>query len=322
MHDKRRPIRPGGARAAQVDLSATVPGFCIFGRAALRSCRRAGRVTLTEPLRAVSKDTSPHGYFSLHGPAVTPAAGHDGPIHTPVQAGSLQLDLALRMLDRAGHSFPESAAAGSPAWLQSLIDGLCTLSSRDPLTGLPNRRQFEAALEQEIDRVARSGEPAMLLMLDIDHFKHINDTHGHAVGDLVIQAVGAALEDSVRPMDSVARIGGEEFAAVLPSCPAAFGHTVAERVRRNIEALRIAIAPGQIVTVTTSVGGAFAPQWVRSSGPLWLERADQQLYRAKSEGRNRTCLESPPISEVSAEERGMLFGAAPPLLPQDNESAP
>ncbi len=270
----------------------------------------------------MSEDTSPQGLFSLHDAAAEHSAGHDELVRTPVQAASLQLDLALRMLERAGHSFPESAPAGSPTWLQSLIDGLCTLSSRDPLTGLPNRRQFEAALEQEIDRVARSGEPAMLLMLDIDHFKRINDTHGHAAGDLVIQAVGAALQDSVRPMDSVARIGGEEFAAVLPSCPAAFGHTVAERVRRNIEALRIEIAPGQAIAITTSVGGAFAPQWVRSSGPLWLERADQQLYRAKSEGRNRTCLETPPLSEVSAEERGMLFGPATPLLPEDNESAP
>ena len=270
----------------------------------------------------MSEDTSPYGPSSQPGAAAHSATGPDVGVRTSVQAAALQLDLALRMLERAGHLFPEPVVIGSPTWMQSLIDGLCTLSSRDPLTGLPNRRQFEAALEQEIDRVARSGEPAMLLMLDIDHFKHINDTHGHAVGDLVIQAVGAALEDSVRPMDSVARIGGEEFAAVLPSCPPAFGHTVAERVRRSIEALRIAIAPGQIVTVTTSVGGAFAPQWVRSSAPLWLERADQQLYRAKSEGRNRTCLETPPISEVSAEERDLLFGNAAPFLPDDNESAP
>ncbi|MEY8876582.1 MAG: GGDEF domain-containing protein, partial [Leptothrix sp. (in: b-proteobacteria)] len=142
----------------------------------------------------------------------------------------LQLAMALHLLERAGHAFPLHAEPGSSAWLQSLVDGLCTLSSSDPLTGLANRRQFEAAIEQQIDRVARSGEPAMLLLLDIDHFKRINDGHGHAVGDLVIQAVGRALQDSVRPMDSVARIGGEEFAAVLPSCPSAFGLAVAERV--------------------------------------------------------------------------------------------
>jgi diguanylate cyclase (GGDEF)-like protein len=211
---------------------------------------------------------------------------------TPVEAGALDLGEALRLLDSAGHRFPAQARVGSTAWMQSLIEGLSTLSSRDPLTGLPNRRPFEAALEQEIDRVARSGEPAMLLMLDIDHFKRINDNHGHAVGDRVIQAVGQALQDSVRPMDSVARIGGEEFAAVLPSCPPAFGHAVAERVRRTIEALSIAIGPSQQVSVTISIGGAFAPQWVRSSARLWLERADLQLYRAKAEGRNRVVAEA------------------------------
>ncbi|MEY8877714.1 MAG: GGDEF domain-containing protein, partial [Leptothrix sp. (in: b-proteobacteria)] len=141
-------------------------------------------------------------------------------------------------------------------------------------------------------------------------------------GDLVIQAVGRALQDSVRPMDSVARIGGEEFAAVLPSCPSAFGLAVAERVRRSIEALRVPIGHGQPdVRVTISIGGAFAPQWVRSSGLLWMERADLQLYRAKSEGRNRTCVETPTASEVSAEERGMLFGPSA-FMPDPTDIAP
>ncbi len=194
--------------------------------------------------------------------------------------------------------------------MQGLIDALCDLSSRDALTGLPNRRSFEAALGREIDRVARSGEPALLLLLDIDHFKRVNDTHGHSVGDLVIQAVADALRDSVRPMDLPARVGGEEFAIVLPNCPPAFGETVAERVRLRIESKIIPIGPSQTLGVTVSIGGAYAPQWVRSTSGIWVERADLQLYRAKAEGRNRTCLEPTPVSLVSAEEKGMLFGTS------------
>jgi diguanylate cyclase (GGDEF)-like protein len=150
----------------------------------------------------------------------------------------------------------------------------------------------------------------LLLLLDIDHFKRVNDTYGHACGDLVIQAVADALRETVRPMDLPARIGGEEFAVILPNCSPAFGQTVADRLRMRIEARPIKVGPSQTLGVTVSVGGAYAPQWVRSTASLWMERADLQLYRAKAEGRNRTCLEPTPVSEVSAEEKGLLFGTS------------
>ncbi len=222
-------------------------------------------------------------------------------------ASALQLDVALQLLRQSGHVLPEGTP-GSEAWLQSLIDSLVDMSSRDALTGLANRRSFELALAREIDRVARAGEPALLLALDIDHFKQVNDTHGHASGDLVLKAVAKALLDCVRPMDLVARVGGEEFAIVMPNCPATFGEAVAERVRRRVEAMPVAIGLSQQIQVSVSIGGAFAPQWVRSSPALWIERADIQLYRAKAQGRNRVCLEPSAVSVVSAEEKALLFG--------------
>jgi diguanylate cyclase len=219
----------------------------------------------------------------------------------------LKLDAALSLLRQSGQEAP-AGVAGSEVWLQGLIDALCELSSRDALTGLANRRHFEMVLAREIDRVARAGEPALLLVLDIDHFKRVNDSHGHAAGDLVLKAVSEALLECVRPMDTVARIGGEEFAIVLPNCPPAFGPTVAERVRTRVERRPVTIGLSQQISVTVSLGGAFAPQWVRSSVRLWLERSDLQLYNAKTSGRNRAVFEPAAVSLVSAEEKGLLFG--------------
>ena len=225
-------------------------------------------------------------------------------------SNALSLDGALQLLGQSGHRLPDIQVVGKAAWLQAVIDGLCELSSRDPLTGLANRRHFELTLASEVDRVARAGEPALVLMIDVDHFKKVNDAHGHPAGDGVLRAIAHALHECIRPMDTVARFGGEEFAMILPNCAPSFAQAVAERIRLRVQAMTITISPGVEVRVTVSIGGAFAPQWVRSSALLWVERADQQLYRAKSLGRNRACLEQPAVSLVSAEEKGLLFGTS------------
>ncbi len=220
----------------------------------------------------------------------------------------MRLDDARALLDRDVSLAPTGRAETALEYLQRVIDGLCELSLKDPLTGLANRRHFRAVLDRTIDMVARSGEPALLLMVDIDHFKHVNDTHGHPAGDLVLLAVAQTLAKCVRPMDTVARYGGEEFAVVLPNCHTFFGVTVAERIRQSIQNMAVPIASGQTINVTVSIGGAYAPEWVRSTEALWTERADVQLYRAKHEGRNRVILDTQQEIFVSAEEKNMLFG--------------
>lgn len=225
----------------------------------------------------------------------------------------LRLDTALRLIAQTGH--PPSAADLAPLdYVQGVIDALCELSSHDVLTGLANRRSFAEVMDRELDRVARSGDVALLLMVDIDHFKRVNDTHGHVAGDEVLRQVALRLMDCIRPMDTVARFGGEEFAVVLPNCSYTYGEIVAERIRVAMATRPFALPNGVSLDLTVSVGGAYAPQWIRSEAAIWTERADRQLYRAKREGRNRVCMEETIDTVVSIEEKELLFGVLPPDL--------
>jgi len=233
----------------------------------------------------------------------------DIPVPAAVEVEHLRLADARALLEHGGASpLPDLLGSSPTAYLQGLIDGLCELSLRDPLTGLFNRRHFVSVLQREIDVAARTGEPALLLMIDIDHFKRINDTHGHLVGDLVLQAVAKCLAHCIRPMDTLARYGGEEFAIVIPNCVPKVGQAVAERVLRAVEAMEIPVGLGAPMRATISVGGAYAPEWVRSTTALWIDRADNQLYRAKHEGRNRVSIGHQQVISVSPEEKTMLFG--------------
>jgi diguanylate cyclase (GGDEF)-like protein len=167
---------------------------------------------------------------------------------------------------------------------------LYQLATSDPLTGLYNRRQFQELVGKEILRATRHVRPLTLALVDIDHFKAINDRHGHVAGDGVIRQLARILKDNARAEQLIARIGGEEFAIVYAEQPLADAVAAAERLRALVEAQPFDIGDERLV-VTVSIGLA---QW-RAGGLSELMRAaDTQLYRAKREGRNRVCTEALP----------------------------
>lgn len=236
----------------------------------------------------------------------------------------LRTDQARMLLDQSGLGDRVQRGSGHSA-LQAMIDGLCDLTQLDALTGLANRSHFNAVLHREIDRVARSGQLALLLRLEIDDFRALREGRGAQATDLVIKSVARKLLDGVRPMDTVARSGVDGFAILLPDCEIHFGRLVAERLRAAVEASVVSLPSGAELRATLSVGGAFAPQWIRSSASLWMERADQQLYRARTDGCNRVRLEEQLLGPVSAEEKDLLFGsmdAVPADLRVDAPAAP
>ena len=229
-------------------------------------------------------------------------------LHGP-DFGDLRLTDAKNLLRQSGHPVAECAGVPDAEYLQSIIDGLCELSSRDPLTGLANLRQFRAVLEQELDRVARTGTPMSLLMIDGDHFKSVNDTYGHPAGDLVLQSIASCLRENMRPMDTPARYGGEEFAIILPNCLPTHARRVAERIRRQIAETRVVLADKQFVQVTVSVGGACVAPCQQSDPATLVANADRQLYLAKRGGRNRVSIDDMNETGVSGMERAALFTA-------------
>lgn len=174
--------------------------------------------------------------------------------------------------------------------LQEAMEKLQQLAVTDGLTGLYNHRFFQEKLDQEVARAERFGHPVSLCVIDVDHFKHYNDAHGHPRGDEVLKRVAFLLVENVREVDTVARYGGEEFVIVLPETNKEQAAQVAEKIRAIIERTDFPRGGSQpLGRLTVSVGVGSYPIDGRSGQDL-MDRADEALFRAKGEGRNRVAL--------------------------------
>ena len=235
-------------------------------------------------------------YFFALGPAL---------VHTGLMATGYGLALALES--------PADSAA--PGWLAtvgtlvlvglfvglvreqvvSLIAGLSEAARRDPLTDLLNRRGFQEAFDVELERARRTDAPLSVVVGDIDRFKRLNDVHGHAAGDAALKRIGEVVRSEKRSFDTAARVGGEEFAMLVPDTDEHGAYMLAERVRTHLEHAFEAQRPG----LTISLGVATYPLHGQSAESL-LRAADQALYAAKRLGRNRSVISSAEVPGILA----------------------
>ncbi len=219
------------------------------------------------------------------------------PIVLPIVFGAQQLgEVALAA---RGALHPKDAEfvrvlareLGGPLRIVSLVEESQRLAAVDPLTGLRNRRAFLEGAEHERNRAQRNSGPLTAILLDVDHFKQINDKRGHASGDITLTQLGALLKRQMRTVDIVGRWGGEEFVMVLPDTDLAGAQVAAERVRKAIEAIELQDARGEAFRITASIG--VAQFEAGQSAEQLIDRADRAMYRAKQGGRNQVVIDEP-----------------------------
>lgn len=171
------------------------------------------------------------------------------------------------------------------------IERLKRAGLTDPLTAVNNRRFFDQRLREEWDRAYRSGDPLAALMVDVDHFKQINDRFGHQVGDQVLRQFAAVISGQMRNSDVLARYGGEEFVVLLPSATLVQAGEIAERLRKRLADHEFQSASFEQIPLTASIGAAVSvPKEPNQTADLLIETADAALYRAKALGRNRVVI--------------------------------
>ncbi len=218
----------------------------------------------------------------------------------------LNLNRAIRILRNAGKSDPRQPGDNADVQVQSIIDALCDLSVHDGLTGLVNATFFHAVLTREIERSLRTGRACGLMAIDIDHFKKINDTYGHSTGDSVLQSVAEYLRHSMRSMDTAARIGGEEFAVILPECSPEDAIHAAMRIQSVLNPLILTVNE-KTLRLTASAGLVWTNPNVPVSSAALLSDADHEMYRAKRAGRSCLCYTYAENTVVTGRERSALM---------------
>lgn len=266
------------------------------GPGAVGECWRTGAPVL---LRSVDPDADPLLDELLpfaHNVVVVPVLANGEPVGVLVAewaggrwSGMPSATLAA-LVQSASH-------AGMSLRTRMLLGEVDRLARHDGLTGLANRNEFDAALERELSRAQRTGTSLSLVLVDVDHFKVVNDTHGHQVGDQVLRQVGAGLERLVRREDVAARYGGEEFVVLLPGVDGEGGTAFAERVRERLN------TEVDAVTITVSAGVACYPDNARDVDEL-VGRADGALYAAKRSGRNRVVCSEAQVRPVAVSDVG------------------
>ena len=190
--------------------------------------------------------------------------------------------------------------------LRERIQTSMSMAFTDSLTGLYNRRYLMTHLDRKLMGIAETGKPVSVMLFDVDHFKAVNDTHGHGVGDDVLVKLAEVASDNLRSVDLVARLGGEEFVVVMPESNAATAMQVAERLCAQVAESSIDLPDGTPISVTISIGVATSETADEMADDL-LERADAALYTAKNAGRNRCQLADPPAAPDAPSAAGARY---------------
>jgi diguanylate cyclase (GGDEF)-like protein len=226
--------------------------------------------------------------LGLKGPEGSLVFGNTNFLELPLNLGSVSVYSEFNFISHFSDAMLEGIVESFGTALHNSLEyeKVKDLSMRDSLTGLFNRRVLEEMLELECRK--RQVEPLSLLVIDLDHFKLINDTHGHPAGDLVLQTVARVLRESTRGSDLVVRSGGEEFSVMLPSVPLDGALIVGERIRANLEQTMVTYN-GRIIAISASVGVAHRSARSLCTVQELEARADKALYDAKRGGRNRVC---------------------------------
>ncbi len=226
-----------------------------------------------------------HASFICHDPAFTAIEE----LHRRVHSGMRDIVLKIKRGETVSRDEYEAFIEYEASFTEVLVDlrdGLYKLQlSFDYLTGALNRQAFFHLLEQEYSRVTRFNEPGCVVLLDIDHFKDINDRYGHAAGDITLTTIASFLIQHMRTYDSICRYGGEEFLICMPKTTVGIAYNIIDRIRAALSRKKIAVSNDTHITVSASFG--IASLSADEALPDTIEHADRALYMAKSGGRNR-----------------------------------